>query len=146
VAEALTSTEGVLALGGGSVLAAVTRERLRGHRVVHLKVGLADGIRRTGMSTARPLLAGVNPRATFKALLDARAPLYREVATVEVETSRRSPNEVVRAVLEALGEQPLTGPAPEPAADQPDDPLLPDPTFGRQAEAVPVGDNEDRRR
>ena len=91
VAEALTSTDGVLALGGGSVLAAVTRERLRGHRVVHLKVGLADGIRRTGMSTARPLLAGVNPRATFKALLDARAPLYREVATVEIDTSRRSP-------------------------------------------------------
>ena len=83
-----------------------TRERLRGHRVVHLKVGLADGIRRTGMSTARPLLAGVNPRATFKALLDARAPLYREVATVEIETSRQSPNQVVRAVLEALGEEP----------------------------------------
>ena len=146
VAEALTSTEGVLALGGGSVLAAVTRERLRGHRVVHLMVGLADGIRRTGMSTARPLLAGVNPRATFKALLDARAPLYREVATVEVETSRRNPNQVVRAVLEALGEQPLTGPAPEPAADPPADPLLPDPTFGRPTEAVPVGDNDDRRR
>jgi shikimate kinase len=146
VAEALTSTDGVLALGGGSVLAAVTRERLRGHRVVHLMVGLADGIRRTGMSTARPLLAGVNPRATFKALLDARAPLYREVATVEVETSRRNPNQVVRAVLEALGEQPLTGPAPEPAADPPADPLLPDPTFGRPTEAVPVGDNDDRRR
>ena len=99
VAEALTATDGVLALGGGSVLAAVTRERLRGHRVVHLKVGLADGIRRTGMSTARPLLAGVNPRATFKALLDARAPLYREVATVEVDTSRRSASQVARAVL-----------------------------------------------
>ena len=85
------------------MLAAVTRERLRGHRVVHLKVGLADGIRRTGMSTARPLLAGVNPRATFKALLDARAPLYREVATVEIETSKPSPNQVVRKLLEALG-------------------------------------------
>jgi shikimate kinase len=99
VAEALANTDGVLALGGGSVLAASTRERLRGHRVVLLWVGLADGIRRTGMSTARPLLAGVNPRATFKALLDARAPLYREVATVEVDTSRRSANQVARAVL-----------------------------------------------
>jgi shikimate kinase len=99
VAEALAATDGVLALGGGSVLAASTRERLRGHRVVLLWVGLADGLRRTGMSTARPLLAGVNPRATFKALLDARAPLYREVATVEVDTSRRSANQVARAVL-----------------------------------------------
>ena len=99
VAEALSTEDGVLALGGGSVLAASTRERLRGHRVVLLWVGLADGIRRTGMSTARPLLAGVNPRATFKALLDARAPLYREVATVEVDTSRRTANQVARMVL-----------------------------------------------
>jgi shikimate kinase len=99
VAQALAGTDGVLALGGGSVLAADTRARLRGHRVVLLWVGLADGMRRTGMSVARPLLAGVNPRATFKALLDARAPLYREVATVEVDTSRRSANQVARTVL-----------------------------------------------
>jgi shikimate kinase len=104
VAEALATADGVLALGGGSVLAASTRERLRGHRVVLLWVGLSDGLRRTGMSTARPLLAGVNPRATFKALLDARAPLYREVATVEVDTSRRSANQVARAVLVAAAQ------------------------------------------
>ncbi len=149
VAEALTATDGVLALGGGSVLAAVTRERLRGHRVVHLKVGLADGIRRTGMSTARPLLAGVNPRATFKALLDARAPLYREVATVEIDTSRRSPTQVARAVLEALGERLPTAAADEPPDDPAagEEPLLPNPTFGPPAEAaVTVGDNDDRRR
>ena len=94
--------------------------RLSVYRVVLLMVGLADGLRRTGMSTARPLLAGVNPRATFKALLDARAPLYREVATVEVDTARRSANQVARAVLLALGEIPAD--APEPAAD-PHDPL-----------------------
>jgi shikimate kinase len=138
VAEALASHDGVLALGGGAVLAAETRALLRAHRVVHLSVGLADGLRRTGMSTARPLLAGVNPRATFKALLDARAPLYREVATVEVVTDRRSANQVARAVLEALGEVPASA-APDPV--DPDDPLdrptprggalLPDPTARR---------------
>jgi shikimate kinase len=103
VAEALAATEGVLALGGGSILAPETRERLRGHRVVYLTVGLADGLRRTGMSTARPLLAGVNPRATFRALLEARTPLYREVATIEIDTVRRNTNQVARAVLAALG-------------------------------------------
>jgi shikimate kinase len=138
VAEALTGTDGVLALGGGAVLAAETRELLRAHRVVHLDVGLADGLRRTGMSTARPLLAGVNPRATFKALLDARAPLYREVATVRVDTSRRSANQVARDVLEAIGELPASAP-PDP--HDPDDPLdhptphgdapLPDPIVRR---------------
>ena len=106
VGDALLSTDGVLALGGGSVLASITRERLRGRRVVHLAVGLADGIRRTGRSTARPLLAGVNPRSTYQALLDARAPLYREVATVEIDTSGRSANQVVREVLRAI--DPLT--------------------------------------
>ena len=138
VAEALVGTDGVLALGGGSVLAAQTRERLRGHRVVHLKVGVTDGLRRTGMSTARPLLAGVNPRATFKALLEARAPLYREVASVEVDTDRRSANQVVRAVLEAIGwqvESPPVDPADPLDRPTPRDPrqaaFLPDPTVGR---------------
>jgi shikimate kinase len=136
VAHALATADGVLALGGGSVLAPGTRQLLREHRVVHLTVGLADGLRRTGMSTARPLLAGVNPRATFRALLEARAPLYREVATVEVDTSRRSSGQVARAVLEALGEVAV---ADEPdAADDAPAPAdgenavpLPDPSMSR---------------
>ncbi|NMI00018.1 shikimate kinase [Pseudonocardia acidicola] len=132
VARALQEADGVLALGGGSVLAASTREALRGHRVVSLKVGLADGLRRTGMSTARPLLAGVNPRATFKALLDARAPLYREVATVEVDTVRRSANQVATAVLLALGETDAA-PQGEPDEDEPLDRPTPH-------EAVPLPD------
>ena len=137
VAEALVETDGVLALGGGSVLAEVTRARLRGHRVVHLTVGLSDGLRRTGMSTARPLLAGVNPRATFKALLDARAPLYAEVATVVVDTSRRSANQVARAVLEAVGELPAGAPA-DPV--DPSDPLDVPTPYGAAAGPSPLPD------
>lgn len=137
VAEALTTTDGVLALGGGSVLADDTRERLRGHRVVSLGVGLADGVRRTGMSSARPLLSGVNPRATFKALLDARAPLYREVATVEIDTGGRSPNQVAREVLVAIGalaedtpSDPVDPSDPLDVATPDERPLLPDPAAG----------------
>lgn len=144
VAEALGSVVGVLALGGGAIMDGRTRTLLSGHRVVHLAVGLADGLRRTGMSTARPLLAGVNPRATFKALLDARTPLYREVATVEIDTIRRSANQVARAVLEAIGAVPL-GTPPDPV--DPDDPLdmptpasgalLPSPTLGGPPDSAP---------
>lgn len=137
VAEQLRAGHGVLSLGGGSVLADDTRALLREHRVVALDVGLADGMRRTGMSTARPLLAGVNPRATFRKLLDARAPLYREVATVQVDTSRSSPNQVVAAVLAALGEAPAESPpASQDAADPHDRPTarddapLPNPGIG----------------
>lgn len=102
VSEALVAHGGVLALGGGAVLSERTRAALRGHRVVFLSVTMPEGVRRTGLSTARPLLAGVNPRATFKALLDARLPLYREVAMAEVSTAGRSPGEVVDAVLATM--------------------------------------------
>jgi shikimate kinase len=104
IATALAEHRGVLSLGGGSVLASGTRERLQGHRVVFLNVGMAEGIKRVGLSTARPLLAGVNPRATYKELLDARLPFYREVATIEVETDKQSPAEVVAAIARKLEE------------------------------------------
>lgn len=95
IADGLTRHDGVFSLGGGAVLSAATRKRLAGHTVVFLTVGLTVGMRRTGLSTARPLLAGVNPRATFKALLDERMPLYREVATIEIATDERTPDEIV---------------------------------------------------
>ena len=103
VAKALVEHEGVLALGGGAVLSAATRERLQEHTVVFLNVGMAEGVRRTGLAANRPLLTGINPRATFKALLDARLPLYREVATIEVLTDSLDPEQVTDAVIE--GEQ-----------------------------------------
>jgi shikimate kinase len=103
VETALSEHQGVLALGGGSVLSARTRGLLAGHRVAFLNVGLAEGVRRTGLSTARPLLAGVNPRATFRELLNARLPLYREVATVEVATDNRAPGDLAAEILTVLG-------------------------------------------
>lgn len=103
VATALAEHPGVLALGGGAVLSDRTRAALAGHHVVFLNVGMPEGIRRTGLSSARPLLAGVNPRATFKALLEARLPLYREVAAVEVATDDLPPEEIVAKVVAALG-------------------------------------------
>lgn len=143
VTEALAGTDGVLALGGGSVLAAETRVQLRGHEVVYLSVGVTDGLRRTGMSTARPLLAGVNPRATFRALLEARTPLYREVATVEVDTVKRNTNQVARAVLEALGLTAVDGTAgaARPPGEVPDEPAEPDDPAERAVSiehAVPI--------
>src|SRR5262249_53253364 len=68
VADALASHDGVLALGGGAVLADETRALLRGHTVVFLSVELADAAQRVGLGVGRPLLA-VNPRATMRHLL-----------------------------------------------------------------------------
>jgi shikimate kinase len=101
VATALGAFGGVLALGGGAVLAPETRERLAGHTVVYLSVELSDAVARVGLGAGRPLLA-VNPRATLKHLLEQRRPLYREVATVTVVTDGRTPEEITAEVLSAL--------------------------------------------
>lgn len=98
VAAALSGHAGILSLGGGAVLADQTRALLRGHRVVHLLVSMQQGVRRTGLSANRPLLAGVNPRATYRALLDARLPLYREVAEFEVDTDGLTVSQVAERI------------------------------------------------
>ncbi|WP_336029492.1 shikimate kinase [Geodermatophilus sp. FMUSA9-8] len=106
VARALAEHDGVLALGGGAVLSAATRALLVAHgraggTVVHLDVDLPSAAKRAGLSRDRPLLA-VNPRAMLRTLLEQRAPLYAEVATVVVPTGGRTPDEVVADVLAAL--------------------------------------------
>ncbi|MCW2766335.1 MAG: shikimate kinase [Nocardioides sp.] len=101
VAAALDSHDGVLALGGGAVLDASTRELLAGHSVAFLRVGLADAVKRVGLGTSRPLLLG-NVRSRIKALLDERTPIYESVATISVDTDQRSPEDVAEAIREAL--------------------------------------------
>jgi shikimate kinase len=107
VARAVAEHEGVLALGGGAVTSAATRELLvahgrRGGVVVWLDVDLASAAKRVGLSRDRPIL-GVNPRAMLRHMLETRAPLYGEVATHTVFTGSREPAEVVAEVLSALG-------------------------------------------
>lgn len=101
VAQALSTFDGVLALGGGAVLADSTRVLLREHTVVYLSVELPDAVARVGLGTGRPLLA-VNPRATLKYLLEQRRPLYEEVATITVRTDGRDPAEITEEILAAL--------------------------------------------
>ena len=101
VARALAEHTGVLALGGGAVLDPATRERLAGHRVVFLQVGLSEAVKRVGLGIGRPLLLG-NIRARIKALLDERAPIYAEVATETVDTDERSPEDVAQEIVELV--------------------------------------------
>lgn len=101
VASALTSSGGVVALGGGAILAAETRDLLAGHTVVYLTVELSDAVSRVGLGTGRPLLA-LNPRATLKYLLDQRRPLYEQVATVTVGTGGRTPEDIAEELAAKL--------------------------------------------
>jgi shikimate kinase len=101
VVGALTRCDGVVSVGGGAVLADETRGLLRGHTVVFLDVGLAAAVSRVGLDGARPLLFG-NVRGRLKTLLDARRPLYQQVATVTVVTDDLQPDEVCDQIEERL--------------------------------------------
>jgi shikimate kinase len=110
VARALLEHDGVLALGGGAVTREATRERLvayaeEGGMVVWLDVDLHSAANRVGLSRDRPIL-GVNPRAMLRHMLETRAPLYGEVATLTVRTGGRTPEEVLVEVLAALPQAP----------------------------------------
>ncbi len=107
VAAALTDHRGVLALGGGAVTSAPTRELLIDAPVVWLRVGLAAASQRAGLSGARPVLLG-NVRAQMKVLMDARAALYGQVATLTVDTDELSVDETVAAILAGLELTPET--------------------------------------
>jgi shikimate kinase len=110
VARALAEHDGVLALGGGAVTRDGTRERLvayakDGGTVVWLDVDLHSAARRVGLSRDRPIL-GVNPRAMLRHMLETRAPLYDEVATLTVRTGNRTPEDVLAEVLAGLSSTP----------------------------------------
>ena len=105
VADALATHDGVLSVGGGAVLDPTTRERLVGHDVVFLRVGLSDAVKRVGLGSARPLLLG-NVRSRIKTLLDERTPVYESVATLVVDTDARPPEAVADEIVAALGDHP----------------------------------------
>ncbi|KOX05046.1 shikimate kinase [Streptomyces sp. NRRL B-1140] len=101
VHRALAEHDGVLALGGGAILDAGTRALLAGQRVAYLSMDVEEAVKRTGLNTARPLLA-VNPRKQWRELMEARRHLYEEIATAVVATDGRTPEEVTEAALDAL--------------------------------------------
>src|SRR5690625_3971322 len=102
VRAALADHSGVLSLGGGAVTSPGVRDALAGHTVVFLEISAAEGVRRTGGNTVRPLLAGSDRAEKFRILMAQRVPLYRLVATIRVNTNRRNPGAVVRYIVSRL--------------------------------------------
>jgi shikimate kinase len=97
----------VIATGGGVVLEAANRARLRAAGAVVWLTADAETIWRRLQADAttaerRPALT-VGGLEEVRQLLEARAPLYREVAHGAVETPGRSPEEVADLVLAAVG-------------------------------------------
>jgi shikimate kinase len=102
IRAALEEHDGVLSLGGGAVTSPGVCAALSGHTVVYLEISAAEGVRRTGGNTVRPLLAGPDRAEKFRELMSKRIPLYRRVATIRVDTNRRNPGAVVRYIVSRL--------------------------------------------
>ena len=101
VRAAVDQHDGVLALGGGAILDASTRQLLEDQTVVFLDVGLSDAASRVGFNRDRPLLLG-NPRAQLRTMLEERRPLYLEVATISISTDGKTPEQVADEIDAAL--------------------------------------------
>lgn len=93
----LTSQKGiVLATGGGAVMRDINREYLSGRGiVVYLCTSVEQQIARTARDKNRPLLQTANPAQVLRELFKKRDPLYREVATIVLQTDQRNPRWVI---------------------------------------------------
>ena len=102
VAQALDTPGAVVALGGGSVLDAGTRERLASADVV-LLMSTAEAVLARIKTGGRPLLAE-DPGA-WQRILDERRPLYESLATITVDTAGRPKDEVAAQLKEWVEER-----------------------------------------
>ena len=89
----------VLSPGGGWITRAENLEALGpGTLTVWLQVSPEEAVRRASATPGeRPLLAGADPLAAARRLLEERAPLYAR-AGVHVSTEGRTPAEVARII------------------------------------------------
>jgi shikimate kinase len=100
--DELTQRPGiVLATGGGAVLNADTRRRLKERGlVVYLRATGEEIHRRTRNDRSRPLLQTADPRARIDELLAQRQPLYEETAHLTFQSASANPRRLVRRLLE----------------------------------------------
>jgi shikimate kinase len=94
----------VLATGGGAVLLEENRELMKQvGLVVYLSSSVDQIRRRTAKSKTRPLLEkSTNRRKTIADIVEARDPLYKEVASIIINTNGKKLNEVINEIIEAL--------------------------------------------
>lgn len=93
----------VLATGGGAVLDADTRQRLKARgTVVYLHASVDQQLKRTAHGDHRPLLKTGDRRETLERLFAIREPLYRDTAHVVVESDGRNARTLAREINEQL--------------------------------------------
>ena len=91
--------DGILALGGGSILDEEVAKKLENMRnkVIYLEVSISNAAPRVGFNKDRPLLS-INPRQQWLSLMEKRKPIYEKLAGFKVSTDNKKPNEVVKEI------------------------------------------------
>lgn len=93
----------VLATGGGAVLLPENRKKLKENgTVIYLRANVHELWQRTRNDRNRPLLQGENPRKKLEELFAQRDPLYREVASITVDTGGQSVNAIVHYIEQKI--------------------------------------------
>ena len=97
-------TNVIIATGGGSVLLEENRKlMMQAGLVVYLSSSVDQILRRTAKSKSRPLLEkSTNRRKTITDIVQARDPLYKEVAKLVINTNGKKLNEVIDEIVKAL--------------------------------------------
>jgi shikimate kinase len=111
VAQLVRRPRSVVSLGGGAVLRADNRRAIAAcGSVIWLRARpetLAERILNDPATPAqRPDLSAAGGREEIDQLLAERTPLYRQCASLVVDTDGRSPAEVTAQILRELGGQP----------------------------------------
>lgn len=102
VIELLEKGDGVIALGGGSVMDLEVSKRLMPMlNVVFLDVSISNAAPRVGFNRDRPLLLG-NPRQQWIALMEKRRSTYESLSKARVSTDNKKPSQVVEVILKEL--------------------------------------------
>ena len=105
--DTLTRREHILlATGGGAVLRAQNREFLKTRgTTIYLHATVDNLLQRTRFDRNRPLLQTADPRAKLEALMQEREPLYREVASLVIDTAQGNPKKIANLIAKKLKQQ-----------------------------------------
>ena len=104
VIDDLTSKNNlVIATGGGAVTQVVNREYLKARGIViYLYTPVEIQLQRTYRDKNRPLLQVENPEKKLRDLLQARDPLYRDVAHHIIETNQGAARDLAQRILQLI--------------------------------------------
>ncbi len=98
IVRILEGGEAVVALGGGAVEHAGTREALESAFVIYLEVDYDQVTRRIGHDANRPMLA----RPNIGAIFTRRLPLYRQVSNMTIRTDGKQPGQIVTEIISKM--------------------------------------------